>query len=209
MLALICTVDPTTGFTGTPVTKDGPIFRDAAMRGTRDDLKTDARSRRSRSLNDTSKDFVSAFLLGTNRLVRLCRIDMSEPGWIAAVFVPVTCIGIVLAATFVLLNGMSAYSDAEAPPPRQSEAFSAVVSAWTPPTSSCSAVVLLQTGAGMLTMIWAAPDFVSLVAVMIAVPAATAVTRPVASTVALLGLEDAHVMTRPVSTLLAASFVVA
>jgi len=55
-----------------------------------------------------------------------------------------------------------------------------------------------------------APLCPSLVAVIIAEPESTAVTRPVlGSTVALDGLLDAHVTTRPVSTKPPASFVVA
>src|ERR1700693_5460082 len=153
ILALICTMDPTTGFAGIPVVKDGARFLDAALRGARNEVKTDARSRRSRSLNDHSKDFVSAFFLGASSVVRLVWIDISEPGRIAAVFVPVTCIWIVLAATAVLLNGMSAYSEADAPPPRQSEAFSAAVNGWMPPNASCSAVALVQRDGAVLTVI--------------------------------------------------------
>jgi len=53
------------------------------------------------------------------------------------------------------------------------------------------------------------PVFVSLVAVIVEEPAATAVTRPFASTVAAVGLPDAHVISRPVSTLAFASLVTA
>ena len=53
------------------------------------------------------------------------------------------------------------------------------------------------------------PLFPSLVAVIVADPAATAVTRPPAETVATAGALLDHVMTRPLSTLPAESFVVA
>ena len=55
-------------------------------------------------------------------------------------------------------------------------------------------------GGGVVTVIVADPDFPSLVAVMVAVPAATAVTRPLAETVA-MGLElVVQVTVRPVSS---------
>jgi hypothetical protein len=53
------------------------------------------------------------------------------------------------------------------------------------------------------------PVFPSLVAVIVAVPAATPVTRPFASTVAAAVLLEAQVTARPVRTLLLASFIVA
>src|SRR5258706_7391672 len=114
MLALICTVDPTTGFAGIFVRNRGARLPDVdvALRAARPEENTDARSRRSRSLNVHSKDF-AGFFFGANRLVGRGWIDISEPDWIAAVFVPVTWSGIMLAATFVLLNGMSAYSDVD------------------------------------------------------------------------------------------------
>jgi hypothetical protein len=56
----------------------------------------------------------------------------------------------------------------------------------------------------------AVPVFVSLVAVIVADPAPTAVTRPeVELTEAILAFEVDHATTRPVSTLLLASRVVA
>ena len=64
--------------------------------------------------------------------------------------------------------------------------------------------VTVLTGASV-TVIEDVPVFVSLVAVIVVAPAATAVTRPFASTVAAAGLLEVHVTTRPVSTLLAAS----
>jgi hypothetical protein len=65
------------------------------------------------------------------------------------------------------------------------------------------------TEAGALTVIADVPVFVSLVAVIVAVPAATAVTRPDAETVLIPVLLELHVTARPVSTLLFASRVVA
>jgi len=53
------------------------------------------------------------------------------------------------------------------------------------------------------------PVFVSLVAVIVALPAATAVTKPLALTEAMPEFELDQVTTRPVSTLLLASRVVA
>jgi hypothetical protein len=65
--------------------------------------------------------------------------------------------------------------------------------------------VTVLTGASD-TVIEDVPVFVSLVAVIVTgPPAATAVTKPFASTVATAGLLEVHVTTRPVSTLLAAS----
>ena len=55
----------------------------------------------------------------------------------------------------------------------------------------------------------AVPDFPSLAAVIVAVPAATPVTTPVADTVAIAPLLVVHVTTRPVNTLPLASLVVA
>src|SRR5262249_19336045 len=53
------------------------------------------------------------------------------------------------------------------------------------------------------------PDFPSLVAVIDAVPAPTAVTNPLPFTVATAAFELAHVIPRPVNTVPLASFVVA
>jgi hypothetical protein len=64
--------------------------------------------------------------------------------------------------------------------------------------------VTVLTGA-IVTVIDDVPVFVSLVAVIVVLPAATAVTRPFASTVAAAELLEVHVTTRPVSRLLAAS----
>jgi hypothetical protein len=55
----------------------------------------------------------------------------------------------------------------------------------------------------------AVPVFVSLVAVIVAPPNATTVTKPVELTEAMPAFELDHVTTRPVSTLLLASRVVA
>lgn len=58
-------------------------------------------------------------------------------------------------------------------------------------------------------MIAAVPVLVSLVAVIVALPAAIAVTRPDAETVLMLVLLELQAITRPVRTLLLASRVVA
>ena len=65
------------------------------------------------------------------------------------------------------------------------------------------------TGAGALTVIADVPFLPSLEAVIVAFPAATAVTNPEAETVATVGLPELHVIVRPVSTLLLASRVTA
>jgi hypothetical protein len=89
--------------------------------------------------------------------------------------------------------------------------FVTAVSTCVPPTTigvvGLESVTLL-TGASV-TVIEDVPVFVSLVAVIVVPPAATAVTRPFPSTVAAAGLLEAHVTTRAVSTLLAASCSVA
>jgi hypothetical protein len=64
-------------------------------------------------------------------------------------------------------------------------------------------------GAGAVTVTLAVPLFPSLVAVIVALPGATAVTVPFAATVATPSLLDAHATALPVSTLFAASRVVA
>jgi hypothetical protein len=67
------------------------------------------------------------------------------------------------------------------------------------------------TGAGpvALTVMVEAPVFVSLNAVIVALPAPTAVTRPVAETVLTAVLPELHVTTRPVRTLSLASRIAA
>ena len=60
-------------------------------------------------------------------------------------------------------------------------------------------------GGGAVTVIAAVPLFPSLVAVMVAEPAATPVTKPLEETVATEPLDVVHVMARPVSTLPLAS----
>ena len=65
------------------------------------------------------------------------------------------------------------------------------------------------TGAGALTVIADVPVLVSLVAVIVVLPAATAVTRPDAETVLIPVLLELQVTRRPVRTLLLASRVVA
>jgi hypothetical protein len=90
-----------------------------------------------------------------------------------------------------------------------------VAESWTvEPTTRLGAegetdTVATGTGAGAVTVIAVVPVFVSLVAVIVALPAATAVTKPLALTEAMAGLELDHVTTRPVSTLPLASRVVA
>ena len=56
-------------------------------------------------------------------------------------------------------------------------------------------------------MIEELPVFPSLVAVIVAVPRATAVTTPLAETAAIVGALDVHAMVRPVNRLLLASLV--
>jgi hypothetical protein len=65
------------------------------------------------------------------------------------------------------------------------------------------------TGAGALTVIAAVPVLVSLNAVIVALPATMAVTRPDAETVLIPVLLELQLITRPVSTLLFASRVMA
>ena len=60
--------------------------------------------------------------------------------------------------------------------------------------------------AGSDTVIVAVPVFPSLVAVIVEVPTATAVTTPAAETVATFCAPDVHVTVRPVNALPAASF---
>jgi hypothetical protein len=69
--------------------------------------------------------------------------------------------------------------------------------------------VATGTGAGAVTVIADVPVLVSLVAVIVALPAATAVTNPLELTEAMLEFELDQVTTRPVSTLLPASRMVA
>jgi hypothetical protein len=64
-------------------------------------------------------------------------------------------------------------------------------------------------GGGACTFSVAVPVFVSLVAVIVVDPAPTPLTKPVELTVATPGFALAHVTTRPVSTLLLASRMVA
>ena len=69
--------------------------------------------------------------------------------------------------------------------------------------------VATGTGAGALTVITDVPLLPSLNAVIVALPAETAVTRPDPDTVAIAVLVELHVTTRPVSTTLFASRVTA
>ena len=119
------------------------MFRRAPAPICRSEARTDAKSRRSRSLNADSKDFVVGRVLSPNTLVKV-GWSKANAAWIADVLVAVSSTWIVLAATFVLLNGISAYSDADASEPTHREVFSAAVNAWIPPTGSWSAVALLQ-----------------------------------------------------------------
>jgi hypothetical protein len=73
---------------------------------------------------------------------------------------------------------------------------------------AAGATVTLPTGI-FVTVIADVPFLPSLVAVIVAVPAATPVTRPVELTVATVGSLEPHVTTRPVSTPPIESFVVA
>src|SRR5258705_11195395 len=109
MLALICTVDPTTGFAGIFVRNRGARLPDVdvALRAARPEENTDARSRRSRSLKAHSKDF-AGFFFGANRLVGRGSSDISEPEWSAAVFVPSDPRRIMAAAACGALNRISA-----------------------------------------------------------------------------------------------------
>src|ERR1019366_9134556 len=68
--------------------------------------------------------------------------------------------------------------------------------------------VTVATGIGLTVMV-AVPVFVSLVAVIVAVPGATAVTSPLVLTVALVASDVPHVTVRPESVLPLASSVVA
>jgi hypothetical protein len=61
------------------------------------------------------------------------------------------------------------------------------------------------TGAGAVTVMAAVPVFVSLVAVIVALPVALAVTSPDAETVLMAGLLELQAITRPVNVLLLAS----
>jgi len=69
-----------------------------------------------------------------------------------------------------------------------------------------SETVTIATGTGT-TVMEDVPVFPSLAAVMVAVPSATEVTRPVAETVAIAGALDDQVMARPFRTMLFASLV--
>jgi hypothetical protein len=72
-----------------------------------------------------------------------------------------------------------------------------------------TATVATGVGGGAVTVTVDVPVFPSLVAVIVAVPGATAVTVPLGATVATPVLLDVHATVRSVSTLPAASFVVA
>jgi hypothetical protein len=69
--------------------------------------------------------------------------------------------------------------------------------------------VIVATGAGAGTVIEDVPLCVSLVAVIVAAPALTAVTRPLEETVATEVFADTHVTARPVSVVPPASRIVA
>src|SRR6059036_54795 len=89
--------------------------------------------------------------------------------------------------------------------------FGVAVSCTVPPPYRLGAVGLTVTDATgtFATVTLAMPLCPSLVAVIVAVPAATPVTRPVADTLAIAPFELAQLITRPLSTLPAASFGVA
>src|SRR6059058_3980231 len=88
--------------------------------------------------------------------------------------------------------------------------FGVAASCTVPPTATLAdAGVTVTDATTAFTVTAADPVFPSLAAVTVAVPALTPVTRPVADTVATLGVPEVHVTTRPVSTFPAASFVVA
>src|SRR2546426_503298 len=84
---------------------------------------------------------------------------------------------------------------------------SAAASCTAPPTITTAVAGLTPTDATgtFATPIAADALSPSLVAVIVVVPAATPVTRPAAETVAMAGLELAHVTARPTSTFPAAS----
>jgi hypothetical protein len=89
--------------------------------------------------------------------------------------------------------------------------FGTAVSTWVPPTTIGvvgAESVTVATGAGVTVRV-ALPVFPSLVAVMLAVPALTAVTNPALEIVATAVLSEVHVMTRPGNTPPLASNVVA
>jgi hypothetical protein len=87
-------------------------------------------------------------------------------------------------------------------------------SCWAPPAGRLALegeTVTDATGAGAdaLTVMAAVPVFVSLKAVIVALPAAMAVTSPDAETVLMAGLLELQMITRPVKVLLLASRVTA
>src|SRR5205823_4999567 len=125
--ALMSTTDPTVGLAGMPVRNLGESAEVAPLGGRRDPLKADCRSTRSRCRNVHSKESDCLACLDRRPIDFAGWSDASWPGRIVDVFVAETSMGIVLAATLVLLKGISTYSEADAPPPRQSDAFSAVV----------------------------------------------------------------------------------
>jgi hypothetical protein len=117
----------------------------------------------------------------------------------------------VLALT-VAIAGASELQDTERPESTlPAESLVVAVSCCVLPDTTLAdagATVTVATGAGNgVTEIAAVPDFPSLVAVIVAVPVATAVTSPFASTVADAVLLEAHVIVRPVRTLLLESVV--
>src|SRR3954463_6797061 len=119
------TIDPTVGLAGIPVSIDGVnprLFMSLPRRAT---PSADGRSRRSRCLNCHSKELATG-REGLSPTLRESCTDARAPGTIVDVLVAVTWREIVLAATGVPLNGISAYSVA-APPPMHTDAFSAAV----------------------------------------------------------------------------------
>src|SRR6266704_792413 len=103
------------------------------------------------------------------------------------------------------------FAEPTATPGTSPFAFTGVaVSCWVPPTTIVAAVGLTVSDAtGIVTVTAAVALLPSLVAVTFAEPAATAVTSPLASTVATPAASVDHVMTRLVRTLPSASWSVA
>lgn len=104
-------------------------------------------------------------------------------------------------ATFVFDEDHVTVRPVSVAPPASLVTADACVVAPIATVDAASETVTVATGAGggTVTVIGAVPLTPSLVAVIVALPAATPVTVPVDETVAMLVLELAHVTTRPVS----------
>src|SRR5919198_3824722 len=111
-------------------------------------------------------------------------------------------------ATAVLLDDQVTVRPVRALP---AESFGVAVNCWVPPTVMLAVAGLTATAATgtSATVTLTVPLFPSLVAVIVAAPAATAVTRPVAETEAIPGALLAQVTGRPVSVFPAESLAVA